>query len=291
MRQSTLELPDGRQVGFVDHGERDAPTVFYCHGTPGSRLELRLAQPVLDHEHLAIRLIALDRPGYGPSDFVALGGFLDWTNDVEALASHLGIGHFAVLGASGGAPFALACAHGLPDQVTRVGIVAGVAPPDVAGMEQSAALTSEPDTRWGRKLRYAGLSLAVRAGLTGHITRQIVRQLGPADRHVLTQPAAAAIFADIVEEAFAHFGRAAAREAEMLMQPWDFDTAQVPCPVHLWHGDADTRVPVAVATAFARRLRDVSVTRWPEHGHFSWATSHHVTAVVDYLTSAEPEAT
>src|SRR5947209_6974833 len=79
------------------------------------------------------RVITVDRPGMGLSDFQPGRKVLDWPADVAALADALGLNRFAVLGFSGGCPFALACAFRLPERVTVLGIVSGVVPDDLLG--------------------------------------------------------------------------------------------------------------------------------------------------------------
>ena len=62
----TLRLGDSRTLGYAQYGRPDGQPLFYFHGHPGSRLEARFA-----HEAAAragLRVIALDRPGYGLSD-------------------------------------------------------------------------------------------------------------------------------------------------------------------------------------------------------------------------------
>ena len=128
MFETTLTLADGRSLGLAEWGPPDAPLVVYCHGFPGSRLEPSLAQAVVERRAVNARVIAFDRPGYGRSAFLPGRGFLDWPTDMAEAADRLGIDRFSVLGASGGCPYALACASSLGERVTRVGIVAGVGP-------------------------------------------------------------------------------------------------------------------------------------------------------------------
>jgi pimeloyl-ACP methyl ester carboxylesterase len=87
-----------------------------------------------------------------------------------------------------------------------------------------------------------------------------------------------------VGEAFAHRGRAAAVEAGLLVRAWDFDLTGVDQPVRIWHGSADTRVPVETAHGLAGLLPQASVSMWPGHGHFSWAASDAVVEVAADLT-------
>jgi pimeloyl-ACP methyl ester carboxylesterase len=80
------------------------------------------------NQQLGIRMIALDRPGYGLSDLQEDRTYLDWPDDVSELADHLGIERFAVLGWSSGGPHAAAVAHEIPQRLTVAAIVAGEGP-------------------------------------------------------------------------------------------------------------------------------------------------------------------
>jgi pimeloyl-ACP methyl ester carboxylesterase len=70
----------------------------------------------------------------GLSDFQPDRRLADWPDDVLQLAAGLGLERFAVLGISGGGPYAAVCAWKLSDQLTRAGIVSSLAPLDVPGV-------------------------------------------------------------------------------------------------------------------------------------------------------------
>ncbi len=122
----TLRLSDGRTLAYLETGDPAGRPVFYFHGGPGSRLEGFIFDDL--NRQLGIRMIALDRPGYGLSDFQQDRTYLDWPNDVGELADHLGIERFAVLGWSSGGPYAAVVAHQLPERVAAALIVAGEGP-------------------------------------------------------------------------------------------------------------------------------------------------------------------
>lgn len=75
---------------------------------------------------LGILLVSASRPGLGLSDPDPGRTLLDWPSDVAALADHLRIERFAVVGRSAGGPFAAACAHALPLRVSSLAIVSGI---------------------------------------------------------------------------------------------------------------------------------------------------------------------
>ena len=122
----TLQLHDGRTLGYTEYGSSEGKPLFYFHGHPRSRFEARfLAEQAV---RAGVRLIGIDRPGMGRSTFKAGRRLLDWPDDVIELADSLHLDRFAVIGFSGGGPYALACACKIPNRLTACGIVSGVGP-------------------------------------------------------------------------------------------------------------------------------------------------------------------
>ncbi len=103
---TTIQLRDGRTLAYAEYSKSRGKVLFYFHGGADSRLEARfLAEQA---KQAGVRLIGIDRPGMGRSHFKAGRRLLDWPDDVIELADHLHIDHFAVVGVSGGGPYALA---------------------------------------------------------------------------------------------------------------------------------------------------------------------------------------
>ncbi len=110
-----------------------------------SRLQRRVFLSDDEVHRTGVRVITPDRPGCGRSDFQPGRRIEAWPSDVAALVDHLQLGRFAVLGFSGGTPYAIALAASrLP--VTALGIVSGDAPPG-AVPGASPALPCAADTR------------------------------------------------------------------------------------------------------------------------------------------------
>src|SRR6185312_7099010 len=113
-----VRLADGRTLACLQLGDPTGSPVLYFHGYPGSRLEARVAAVAAGQ--LGLRLLAVDRPGFGQSTFQPGRTVGAWAADVAALADQLAVGRFSVVSISGGAPYALACAALLPDRVARL---------------------------------------------------------------------------------------------------------------------------------------------------------------------------
>lgn len=123
----TMMLPDGRTLGYAEYGAADGRPVVLFHGFPSSRLEAMGADAIA--RRCRLRLLALDRPGFGLSSPSPGRNIGDWPADVRAFAGHVKLERFAVFGGSGGGPYALACAAVLPaNMMTSVGVLAGAGP-------------------------------------------------------------------------------------------------------------------------------------------------------------------
>ena len=168
--EGTVQLADGRPLGHREYGEPAGAPVVYLHGMPGSRLEPVPLEAELRRS--GVRLVALERPGYGLSTPRGKSGLLDWPADVAAAADQLGIGRFAVLGVSTGGKYAAACAYALPERVGRAAIVSGIGPPDDPAFPGGAGQdrSTDDDPRPGAPVRWRSATGASRAGWlsTGH---------------------------------------------------------------------------------------------------------------------------
>ena len=117
-----LTLPDKRQLAYAEYGDSNGHPVLYFHGLISSRLDLStLGDKIINK--FGLRMIALDRPGVGQSDFQPNRGFSDWANDVVFFADALNLDKFSVLGVSGGCGYVAACAAKIPERIYAAVIV------------------------------------------------------------------------------------------------------------------------------------------------------------------------
>jgi pimeloyl-ACP methyl ester carboxylesterase len=285
--EHTLELADGRTLSYAEWGSPDATPVFYFHGFPTSRHEFELARPKLEQSNLPIRVIAIDRPGFGTSTAKPNRTLLDWPSDVAEAADLLDIDRFAVLGVSAGGPYALACGYALPDRVTRVGVVVGIAPMAATGMDK-AAIAQMPKNRWFRRVQFTMAAFAFSRGQEDKIVVQAMATMGEADQRALEQTATRNSFIEMTRGAFTQGGSAATHEAGLYLQPWGFDPAHITVPTDLWYGGADELVPATAGQWLAERIPRSSYTIWPQHGHITWCDSDEAIDVFTAVTANAP---
>ena len=132
-KEFLINLRNGKKVGYAIYGNKKNFPIFYFHGWPGSRFELKNIP--LKKEKCFI--IALERPGYGISDPISNFKILDWPKIVLEVANKLKIKKFSIIGVSGGAPFALACANTIKNKrLKSIALVCPLAPSKAEGMNK-----------------------------------------------------------------------------------------------------------------------------------------------------------
>jgi pimeloyl-ACP methyl ester carboxylesterase len=274
----SLSAPGGRTIGFAEYGEAAGYPVLYCHGFPASRLEGALLGTAA--RRAGARIIALDRPGYGLSTHQPQRALAAWPADVALIADVLGLRRFAVLGVSGGGPYALACATRLGERLTATGIVAGLGP--LARPESSRGMGTA-----ARLLIGLARSAPDRAGvLLGHVIGPILFRYPrlavailtavapPVDLDVLCEPGVSARIQRSIREAFRQGGAGPMLDLRLFTRPWNLDPSLAAGPVHLWHGERDRTVPVTMGRELAALLPACTARFLPEEGHFSMAIRH-----------------
>ena len=124
---STVRLADGRRLAFTEYGSPGGFPIIYLHGAIGSPLK-RNGELDLATDELGLRLIFVQRPGFGDSDQQPGRTLLLFPADLEQLANALGVERFGVVGVSAGGPYAVACARRLPKRITAAAAVSSLSP-------------------------------------------------------------------------------------------------------------------------------------------------------------------
>ena len=278
-----LTLSDGRTLAYIECGDSNGSPIFYFHGHPGSRLEVLL---VAESAQLAgVRLIGIDRPGMGFSDFKPGRRLVDWPEDVVQLANALNIDQFAVEGVSGGGPYALACAYRLPERLKACGVIASLGPIDLVslkGMMRSNVVQFIIARYFPWLLQplwwlYLGrhAKLIDNAQELTEFSSQLLKML-PKTPHSLKQdPKLVMFYLREMLEAFRTGSDGVVHDSKLFVQPWGFNLEEIACEnVHLWHGEEDVHVPVSMGRAMAQAIPNCRATFFPGDDHLTLAFDH-----------------
>lgn len=244
-----LLLERERVISVWEGGDPNGVPVIFHHGSPASRLHARHGHGAAERH--GVRLISFNRPGYGdstetPPSLASVGG------DTLAVADHLQINDFLVVGASGGGPYALATGIADPGRVRAVGVVAGIGPWRLI----EPALEADPE-RLLLALADAGDVSAAVAGFRRQAATEFDHLLSlddgemvstyfdgaPADDIRWLDLAASRVWAADLRDALRTYD-GYARDNVAWGGQWDVDLSQLVSPTWLWYGDKDRIVPV-----------------------------------------------
>jgi pimeloyl-ACP methyl ester carboxylesterase len=261
--QLSMLLPDGRRLGYAEAGPTDGRPLLYFHGTPGSRMERHPETGLLDA--MGVRLIALERPGYGISAPQPARQLSCWPADVAAFADWLGIDEFAVLGFSGGGPYALACARYMPKRITATVVVSSPAP--YAAMERIpeglALFELARDTP-----RQASTLLQEMAASGDRLYNLMSGAMAGAESRVMGAAALANMYRRNMDEAVRQGVEGMALDMALIAGDWGFDVAEIADPVDLWHGLEDSFTPPSMGRYLEAKLPNCRSRFLPGEGHF-----------------------
>lgn len=265
---TTIPLPDGRKLGFAEYGRPKGSPVLFCHGTPGSRLTITEEMSRLA-DAMDIWLIVPDRPGYGESDPKPNRRFIDWPEDVSVLLKKLKINRFRALGYSMGSPYALACAYMMPESVSGVSLVGGIAP-NLFDPEVIATISPTSNALFTMARDNPSLLIETLKTLAPDGDSLLAAMAGgfPAtDKVLLAQAQITSTFLRDSIETLRQGHDEAATDFVLTANSWGFDLKAIQAPTHIWNGMEDLNVPPAMARHLASNLPRNKIRLLPGEGH------------------------
>jgi len=272
-RDGAIGLPDSRRLAYAEWGAESGPPVLLFHGSPGSRLFCPDYAVTMSS---GIRLVTVDRPGFGRSDPKRGRTLLEWADDVARLADALELDDFAVVGFSAGGPHALACGVKLAGRVTRVGIAGGAG----GSFEQGPHLYDEQDTALARVAR-DDLSQAEDAAMTDAGVVALAErpeslfqeeETPEGDMWLFSDAETLAEFKEVVREGMRQGPIGFASDWVTWVGPWDFKLEDIRFQLHVWHGEQDHLEKRQRVDFMAERVPHLEVTTWPHDGHLGLMT-------------------
>lgn len=265
----TLMLSNGYTLGYAEWGDPDGKSIFHFHGSSSSRLE----HPIDDTHLLGIRLITVDRPGHGLSDFYQYE-LIDWANMIEKLADHLGIEKFAVSGWSFGGAFAMACAYQSPDRIKSAGLVSSFVPYNRPNATQDMAGFNKFSLGLAHRMPWGIVRIVMK--LQGNalkkdpekFARQVLSTVPDSDKEILTNQEVIDMLIPSMIEAYRASADGAAWEGAMLVRDWGFRLEDIHIPVYVWHGTEDIQNPLQCAEYIEKEIPAAQLITLPNEGHF-----------------------
>lgn len=250
---------DGRTSYYIDEGAGDGRAVVFIGGQGTSLEAFQLTEFARTmREELGLRVISVERNGFGESAFDPDLGYADYVGEVLAVLEHLGVDRFAIMAISGGGAYAAHLAAAVPDRVISLH----------AGAAVAYTLPTRPEPNCSRSLD------ALKQGLAAY-THKPKDWWGVPGSPVLVIPGwQTRAYADATRSfyvagqlgdtaALAHEYRLVCGEDAVVA-----DASVITAPAYLYYGDADTSVTVEHMQKWQEALPNVvKAVAYPGEGH------------------------
>jgi pimeloyl-ACP methyl ester carboxylesterase len=265
-----LILADGRRIGCAEYGDPNGLPVIALHGTPGSRLMFALTHEAARAR--GVRIIAPERQGYGLSDARACANLAEAASDVASVADAYGLDRFALIGVSGGGPYAVAAAAANLDRVVLLALAGPVGP--IAELRGQLRLMRRHRLIFNMLARS---NFAARAffKMLRHLLferpemayRLLMGRVRPLDRDILGREEVRANLQAAMREGLRRGVDGAVQDLQLYCASWHLQLAEIDVPAIVWQGSDDVVVPPAAAYALAHKLPNCRLDVIPA-GHY-----------------------
>ncbi|MDI3404464.1 alpha/beta fold hydrolase [Streptomyces cavernicola] len=250
------KLPSGRTAHYTDAGPRDGRPVLFIGGTGTSAR----AQHMTDffastRDSMGLRLISVERNGFGDTEFDPALGKADFVSDALAVLDRLDVEKVSVIAISGGGPYAAELAARAPERVRALHLAAALPP-------------------YGAKPEYCALSDEALADALGPVVKDPRKWWAmPDDSPAKSIPG----FADTAYEEGARTFNQRGQQGDVAPQVHEQrlycdrpgpDLSGLKAPAFLYAGEKDTTVPPSTLDAWRAALPGEEVVRrYADTGH------------------------
>lgn len=287
-----VNLPGGRRISYREMGftkEEASRSLLVLHGLGSSRLA---GMPGVEEEVLkqfGVRMVAIDRPGYGQSDGDASQTLQSACKDLEMIMDLLELGEKVwLLGFSCGGAFCWAAARYIPDRVAGMALWCpvgcywwkGISEPDREAMFAQLSPGSRLLCQYGKNLPFFALRWYVWLFITRMAGAPWLRNCQenlclPDCEHLQHPEAADLMIRDNIESLTQNGGFGMATDLNIVYRHWGMELAEVgqvlKGTIHIWQGDLDNLVPLKMQQYAKQQLPDlVQLHELKGEGHLSW---------------------
>lgn len=222
------------KLAYTEFGDPKGKPLIYIHGYLGSGIVMKSVDT--QAKKLGIKIIAIDRPGHGFSDYYKSDSLLDISNDINDLIQQLKIEKCQLLGSSAGGVYSLACVYKLNEYIEKVHLIAPLGP-----------MCKNINNNWKVKLF---LELPAKNKLLGHFLLGILRFLIlHVSQKVMSitklffskeEESKLDIVVPSVKRGLKQGIKATLNDSELLTKPWRIKFNEIKTKVHIWYGDNDS---------------------------------------------------
>ncbi|KAG0588238.1 hypothetical protein KC19_2G228000 [Ceratodon purpureus] len=280
-----VALPDGRRIAYREQGlsrKIAKKSLLVLHGLGCSRVAGMPGVSESLLEEMGVRIVSIDRPGYGLSDFNPSQTWKSFCQDLVHVADSLELGEkIWLLGYSCGGAYCWAAARYIPERIAGIAMWAPAGNFYWKGISKTernkiiGALNFRTRSTYGiiRKVPvqlqwmcYAYVRYLCVPAVGNRWVEDAKNMLSAPDAQNLEQFSGAFMARDTIESA-KQGGKGMAQDAILVCSDWGFELSDVrdryQGSIHIFNGDQDLMVPLGLQRCIKGML--------PDHVHL-----HHV---------------
>ena len=272
--QDILVRQDGRRIGFQEYGIKTGFPIIGLHGTPGSRIWFNETDPI--SEQLGVRLITMDRPGYGLSTKKPKRTIYDFNDDIDFLVKKLKIDEFSIFGVSGGGAYALSYASSRNSSLFKTGIIASVfefknrkIPKDMCSPNRIGFYLAQYFP-WLLRFSYNQQKSLIEKSPDIYMSsiKKNINHLCKSDQALMQDDKVVQSLITHLKEAYKETAHEAVNELRLFSRKWEIDIKKIRSKVEVWHGEKDTLSPINGLKEFIIDIPNYQTHFLKEKGHF-----------------------
>ena len=285
----TVRCGNGWNASYSEYGDPDGVPVLYLHGWPGSRYEAGLVSPGL--KGLNVRLIAVDRPGFGLSTEYSDRTLMETCRLLAGFTKALELNRFRILAVSGGCPFALGLASIAGESVEAISVVGGLGPTAEPALVRKMMTSNQfllGVARWTPWATWPMLNAwrsMIPFARPDHFPKLVKPVFPESDFYVLSRPEIYFGLNLVMREAFRQSASGVYHDGRIFGKGWSLPSLPSGLPVHFWHGLADVVVPSAMSEFMAAHVENSRLSLFPSDGHFSLPIGYCDQILSDLISS------
>ena len=235
---------NGNTIFYRDYGKSDGDVLIVFHNGYSSRLMVpKNYQAICEKTNR--RIIIIDRPGYGKTNFIK-GHPNKWHLMLNEFIDHLKIGSYEVLGAVLGCTLAIKFASQADERLKRLILSApffinqesdgkhllGILAPSQKIVKGSAQFAKQVYELWLK---------SVTLNLSTNYRKMIVNGVGSSEQEQFEQDGTIDLIVETFREAASQTLKGISNEMAYCMTPLNIDLNKITIPVDLWWGSEDER--------------------------------------------------
>jgi len=199
-----------------------------------------------------------------------------------------------VMGWSAGGPYALACAHEMPDRILSGALISGLAPPDRPNPYEGLPVFLKILMFIGRRMPsvvylFRRLVFKMLQGDTDNVGSKLSSSFPPEDNKAISDSGSRDWLIENIKEGYRQGWDGPAQDDILINSPWGFGLEGIQTRFDIWQGGVDKNVPLNHGEYQHRLLPASRLNVLPDQAHL-YLLTHWRQVLTALISESGPSA-